>query len=392
MNLLKIAFFTLLFIGCNNINLKKFSPENEHKSLGLLDQPQEAKDIIGPKKFTLDDFYSNDSILLNKVDNVFNSLKVNERVAQMIITSSGKLGKSNKVVKKLVDKNNVGGVIFLGGTKKSLKDFIFKLNEISKNKNHLPLIYSIDAEPTLFNNRIKGTLKICNTSEIKTPKECDSIVKLINRELISIGIHQNLAPVCDISNQNEVIKNRSFGSDINNVIELSNQFISSTQSDNIIATAKHFPGHGLVKGDTHKQSVYIEGELRELEVYKSIIKSDVISIMISHITIKNNYKYGTNNLPSSCSKKIVTELLRNKMGFKGIIISDALNVMKAVNEIENAPLLASKAGCDMILMPKDELKTIKLILKEMEQNETYRKQVCQSVKKIIRLKVCLGLI
>ncbi len=250
----------------------------------------------------------------------------------------------------------------------------------------------MDAEPSLFNGRISGTEKIMNTIDIKTNEECDSIAHLINEELKALGIHQNFAPVCDISSNNEAIKNRSFGSDKKSVTELSRQFILSTQEDNIVATAKHFPGHGLVKGDTHKQSVYIDGELQEVDIYKPLIESGVISIMVAHITVLNNPLYDTKGLPATCSRTIVTDLLKNELDFKGIIISDALNIMKAVTILEKAPLKASMAGCDMILMPIDELETMNWILEEMKSNPIYKKQVEQSVKKIIRLKICLGLV
>jgi len=138
--------------------------------------------------------------------------------------------------------------------------------------------------------------------------------------------------------------------------------------------------------------VRIDGPLQEVANYKKIIEDGVLSIMIAHITIQNNEKYGTDGLPSSCSRKIITGLLKEEMGFKGVIISDALNIMKAVTILDNAPLLASKAGCDLILMPQNEQATIKAIIAEMEKDAMYKKQVIQSVKKIIRLKICAGLI
>jgi len=342
--------------------------------------------------FSLLDFYEHQPTLEHHVDKVFNSLNDATRVAQMIVTSAGELGKPDHTVLKLVKENKIGGVVFLKGTKQSHKRLIDNLNNISKSTNQLPLLYSIDAEPSLFNGRLEGTDPLMNTIDIKTVDQSDSIARIINKNLLEIGFRQNFAPVVDVSPQNEAIKNRSFGNDKNKVIELSKQFIETTQKQGIIATAKHFPGHGLVVGDTHKKSVYIDGKLQELDIYPPLIKAGVLSIMMGHITIINNKKYSTKGLPASCSKNIVTNLLKEQLGFKGLIITDALNIMKAVTIIDNAPLLASKAGCDMLLMPIDETKTINSILTEMENNEAYKQQVYQSVKKIIRLKICLGLI
>ncbi len=344
------------------------------------------------KQFNLQDFYDYNPILEHKVDVIFQSLTDSERVAQMIVTSAGELGKPNDVVKKLVKENKVGGVIYLKGTKESHKNLISELNKIAIQNNQLPLLHSMDAEPGLLKGRIKGSQQLPDAIEIKTVKECDSVTKIINRELLNIGVRQNFAPVVDISPNNEAIKSRSFGNDKNNVIQLSKTFIKTTQEEQIIATAKHFPGHGLVKGDTHKQSVYIDGALQELDIYKPLINSGVLSIMVAHITVKNNDKYSTNGLPASCSRNIVTDLLKNKLNFKGLVITDAMNIMKAVTIIKDAPLQASKAGCDMILMPVDETNTRDQILAAMNSDEAFKQQVYQSIKKIIRLKICLDLL
>ncbi|MEZ5022747.1 MAG: glycoside hydrolase family 3 N-terminal domain-containing protein [Chitinophagales bacterium] len=327
----------------------------------------------------------------HRVDEIFLSLNDTTRVAQMIVTSAGELGKPESVVIKLVKENKIGGIVFLKGTKENHKKMIENLNSIGTAQNQLPLLYSIDAEPSLFNGRLQGTDPMINTIDIKTVDQCDSIVSVINKDLLEIGFRQNFAPVVDVSPQNEAIKNRSFGSDKEKVIELSKQFIQTTQEQGIVATAKHFPGHGLVQGDTHKKSVYIDGELKELDVYPPLIEAGVLSIMMAHITIVNNSKYDTKELPASCSRNIVTGLLKEELGFKGLIITDALNIMKAVTIIDNAPLLASKAGNDMLLMPIDETATIHSILAEMANDANYQNQVYQSVKKIIRLKLFLGL-
>ncbi|MFT7071395.1 glycoside hydrolase family 3 N-terminal domain-containing protein [Patiriisocius sp. Uisw_017] len=342
--------------------------------------------------FSLENFYKYNPILEHQVDQVFYAMNDTTRVAQMVVTSAGELGKPEAVVLKLAQENKIGGVVFLKGTKESHKGMIDSLNAIAVAQNQLPLLFSIDAEPSLFNGRLQGTKPMMNTIDIKTTAQADSIATIINTEISEIGFHQNFAPVVDISPENEAIKNRSFGNDKANVIALSIQFIETSQRQGIIATAKHFPGHGLVTGDTHKKSVYIDGPLQEVAMYPPLIEAGVISIMMAHITIRNNPKYNTGDLPASCSKNIVTGLLKEELGFKGLVITDALNIMKAVTIIDNAPLIASKAGNDMLLMPIDETKTIASVLQEMQASEAYKTQVYESVKKIIRLKICSGLI
>jgi beta-N-acetylhexosaminidase len=125
--------------------------------------------------------------------------------------------------------------------------------------------------------------------------------------------------------------------------------------------------------------------------YKSLIENGVISIMVGHISVVNNTKYETQGLPSSCSKVIVTDLLKKGLGFKGIVITDAMN-MGALRSIENASLKAVEAGCDMILMEPNETKLLEDIYYKYKENKAFQNQIDQSVKKILRLKICLNLI
>ncbi|MGB6036637.1 MAG: glycoside hydrolase family 3 N-terminal domain-containing protein [Cryomorphaceae bacterium] len=345
----------------------------------------------GGKSLT-DLFFANDMLLDKQVEKYFLAMDEQSRVAQMIVTSAGDLGKTDKTVYHLAKDNQIGGVVFLKGTKEHHKVMIDSLNAISIANGYAPLVFSIDAEPSLFNSRLSGFEPVMKTIDIKTAAESDSIAALISSHLVELGFHHNFAPVCDLSPQNEAIKNRSYGSDRDHVVALSRSFIESSQKMGIVATAKHFPGHGLVKGDTHKKSVYIDGELKELDVYPPLIEAGVLSIMVAHITVLNNEKYGTDGLPASCSRTIVNDLLKEELGYEGLIVTDALNIMKAVTIIDNAPLLASKAGCDVLLMPIDEQETIESILAEMEKDADYKKQVYASVKKILRMKICLGIL
>ena len=189
----------------------------------------------------------------------------------------------------------------------------------------------------------------------------------------------------------DIINDRSFGNDSKKIVELASIFIKTTQDNNIIATAKHFPGHGNVKGDSHKELVFVDGKLTELETFKGIINAGVIAVMVGHIAVKNNSEYETGGLPSSLSPKIITDLLRHKLEFNGLIITDALN-MGAVTKIEKPSLKAALAGCDILLMPTDEVKLLNSILSEMNKNQEFKKQVYDSVKRIICAKICLGLI
>ena len=349
-------------------------------------QKNEVKGI----KFSLDDFYSSNAKLDSAVEQVFLALDGKERAGQMIITSAGTTGKPTRTVENLISKKAIGGVLLLSGEKKSLAELGKRFDSLAKVTGCLPLIFSSDAEPSLINRKIKGTQKVPNTIDLVTKSMCDSVAEIISGELLSMRIKHNFAPVLDMSPDNEAITNRTFGSKSSSVIELAGAFVETTQQKGIAATVKHFPGHGLVSGDTHSKLVVIDGEMREVNNYANFIKGGVISIMVGHIAVRNNELYNTDGLPASCSRVIVTDLLKNQMNFKGIVITDAMN-MGALKSIDNASLKAVEAGCDLILMEPGELKLLDQIYSKYQSDDKFRKQIDKSVRKIIRLKLCLDL-
>jgi beta-N-acetylhexosaminidase len=345
---------------------------------------------IGVIQYSLSDFYSDNSEIDQRVREIFEGLDEKVRIGQMIVTSAGTNGKPTSVVENLIKKQSVGGVLLLGGDKHVLKNLAAKFDSLAKAGGALPLLYSADAEPSLINRKIKGTQTVPNAIDLLTESASDSVASIIAKELLSMKIRHNFAPVLDLSPDNVAITNRTFGSNSDRVIALATAFIRRTQQEEIVATAKHFPGHGLVSGDTHQSLVAIDGEMKEVPNYQPLIDLGVISIMVGHIAVINNEIYNTHGLPSSCSSLIVTELLKKKLGFKGIVITDAMN-MGALKQIENASLRAVEAGCDMILMEPNETKLLEAIYAKYKVDKDFKEQVDSSVRKIIRLKVCLNL-
>lgn len=346
---------------------------------------------IEETRFSLNDFYKSSPDLEKRVNTIYEGLSRQERASQMIITAAGRYGKPHEEVKKLVSENIVGGVLLLNGTKEGFTELVGQLNNLSAKNGGVPQIFSADAEPSLINNKIKGTKEVPKTASIETAEESKKVATSISNELLNIGINHNYAPVIDISQSNEAIGNRSYGTEPLKVIKLAMAFMERSQEMDIATTIKHFPGHGNVKGDTHEKLVFIDGEMTELQNYSPFIDAGVASIMVAHLAVKNNKEYGTNGLPASCSRKIVTELLRDEMKFEGLIITDAMN-MGALKKFGNAPFLAAQAGCDMILMPTDERKLNTELQKALTDKSALRTQIENSIKRVIRLKVCLGLI
>jgi beta-glucosidase-like glycosyl hydrolase len=191
----------------------------------------------------------------------------------------------------------------------------------------------------------------------------EKIANAIAKEMKSIGIHWNLAPVCDINSnpKNPVINIRSFGEDKNIVSKNVVDYINGLHKENIISCAKHFPGHGDTETDSHTAFPVITKSLQELEQNEMIpfveaIKSGVKSIMLGHLIVKS-----ISELPMSLSNEAV-KYLRNKLNFNGLILTDALD-MQAITDTygDDAPLLAFKAGVDIILMPENPMLVIEQI-------------------------------
>jgi len=251
-------------------------------------------------------------------------------------------------------------------------------------------LYSADAEPSLVNRKINGSMPVKKAAEITSLQELTEVANSISKDLNDIGINYNFAPVVDVAG-NATVGYRGFGNNPSQLIPWSNTFIQEMQNKNIIATAKHFPGHGLVSGDTHASLQTIDGELKEVKNYPELISNGVLSIMVAHIAVMNNAKYSTDGLPATCAPKIVRELLINELKFRGLIVTDAMNMGGVVN----VPKCASKAvsaGCDIILMPVDANKAHKEIIDLYRKDAEFKKQVEISAKKVIRMKLALGLL
>jgi beta-N-acetylhexosaminidase len=348
------------------------------------------KERVKQTDFQLSDFLEENVDLDEKVDLQFKKMSDSALVAQLIMPATGRLGLPKEDIEKYTKKGIIGGVLMLNGTVDEFTTWIKEFEGINKKKGYLPFLYSADAEPSLVNRKITGSTQVKKAQEVKSLEEATEVAKLISADLNKIGINYNFAPVVDVST-NATVGYRGFGAKKENLMPWSKAFISETQKNNIIATAKHFPGHGLVSGDTHKSLQTINGELNELENYPPLIDDGVLSIMIAHIAIQNNKQYDTKGMPATTSETVVTELLRKKLGFKGLIVTDAMN-MGGVSKVPNASEKAINAGCDIVLMPLDIEKSFQDIYTRMKKDSEFRAKVEQAAKRVIRMKVCLGLV
>jgi len=383
--------FCLLFIFVFFASVPCFAHtrEGETGETGLEDF---LESLRGKEGFSLSDYYSDSYLLDSYVETIISLTPDQDLVSQLIITSSGGYGRRPDFALKLIEEKKVGGTIFFENSITEIKELANKYMQAAINSNSILLpLFSIDGEPTLITKRFYKKVVLPYSEYIESPDECRYIARDISLLLKNWGVHVNYAPVCDLSQNRAIIGNRSFGDSVEKVSRYASIFIRTTQSYGISATAKHFPGHGSMEGDTHRRLVISKGLPPELTIFQTAIDSGVIFVMVGHIAIEGDEYFDTNGKPSTLSRKIVTGLLRDGMGFKGIIITDAMT-MRAAKIFDDPELKAIDAGVDMILMPNDELSLLDALMKRVKNDVDFRFRIMDSVRRIVRLKACLGLI
>lgn len=326
------------------------------------------------------------------VDSVFNSLTEEERIAQlfMIAAYSNKDMYYESNLIKSVKKFKPGGIIFFQGDYYRQAILTNTLQDSSKT----PLLIGIDGERGL-GSRLKNTIKFPEQMTLGAIQDNNLIYEMgreIGRQCKELGIHINFAPVADINNNpnNPVINTRSFGEDKYNVANKCAAYMNGLQDEGIIAVAKHFPGHGDTNKDSHITLPIIShniNHLYEFELYpfKHLIDSKIEGVMIGHISLKALDKSGKS---ASLSHKIVTNLLKEKLGFKGLCFTDALNMGAIYNKSTESHIYADafKAGNDILLFPVNIEKAILSIKEHIKKGEISINEVNLRCKKILNAK------
>lgn len=297
---------------------------------------------------------------------------------------------------KLVKDEKVGGLIFFKGNILNEAMLINKMQKLAD----VPLLVASDFERGLAMRLTDAIEFPYNMAVAATgnPHYAYLMGKDISDECRALGVYQNYAPVADINNNpdNPIINIRSYSEDKKIVSEFCDAFIKGAEEENILTTAKHFPGHGDTKIDSHQELPVIDGDCVELmnnELFPFInsIQSGVHCIMVGHLNVPAFDS--TKNLPATLSKPIITGLLKNKLGFDGLIATDAMN-MSAVTKYFSAgeaTVKAVEAGIDLILMPPDEEVAINAIYNAVKSGEISEDRIDFSVRKILAAKKWLKL-
>ena len=332
------------------------------------------------------------------VDSIYSSMTLKEKVGQLFViqafSNKNKNHKDNII--NIIRNNNIGGIIFSKGSAHKQVD----LTNDFQSESSIPLLIGMDAEWGL-NMRLDSTFSFPWNMTLGAIKD-NNLIRQVGRSIADhckrIGVNFNFAPVVDINTNpdNPIIGNRSFGESTQNVSSKSLNFMRGQQEMNILSSAKHFPGHGDTSTDSHKTLPFISHDKKrilktELKPFKTLINNGLESVMIAHLEVPSLEK--TKGLPSTLSYSIVTSLLKNTLGFKGLIITDALE-MKGLSNFKskgNLDMLAFKAGNDILLMSANVSEGIKAIVDEYNLGEISEERLSYSVKKILKAKYKVGL-
>lgn len=330
------------------------------------------------------------------VDSVYNSLTPEQRVGQLI---NVRVNQPNKpyftYIQPLIEKYNIGGVTFFRTDAEPLMRQVNEWQMVAQT----PLMVAIDGEWGLgmrLNDGISYPYQM-TLGAIQNQSLIGEMGAQIAEQCHRIGVNINFAPDVDVNNEpkNPVIGMRSFGSDPKSVAQRGTQYALALQNNGVLPTMKHFPGHGDTKTDSHETLPKVDKKLKELkqtELYpfNYLLEQGVAGVMVGHLYMPAIEP--EKNLSSSISKNVVTGLLKNEMGFEGIIFSDAMDMKGAYHGLhpDSVGFRAMMAGIDVVLMPLNPENTIKHIVNQLDR-EDVAIRVEESCKKILRYKYRLGI-
>ena len=331
-----------------------------------------------------------------------------EKAAQLFVITPEALTEYSLVTiagdatKEALTEYPVGGLVYLSAnlqSKQQVQDMLKGVQKMSMDRIGLPLFLCVDEEggtvARVASNPELGVTDVGNMSEIGASgdvNQAGQAGEAIGTYLSELGFNVDFAPVADVlgSPDYELLKYRSFGSVPQMVSDMSLALRRGLEHHGVQAVYKHFPGHGFASGDSHEGYVQVTKSLSELKAtdlvpYQNAIKDGLSWIMVGHISLPNATD---EELPASLSPEIITKLLREEMGYDGIVITDAME-MGAIAEnysSAEASVKAIEAGCDMILMPGDFRAAYEAVLEAIKSGRISQERLDTSLTRILRNK------
>ena len=332
------------------------------------------------------------------VDARYDAMDIDEKLGQlfMVMIASDQSKKDFDFVESLIEKEHIGGIIFsTGGPVRQAK-----LTNRFQSAATLPLLVGMDAEWGL-SMRLDSTYSFpwnMTLGAITDNTIVQDVGRRIGEHAKRLGVHINFAPDIDINTNpnNPIIGNRSFGEDRENVANKGAAFMKGMEGAGVLSSGKHFPGHGDSATDSHKALPVINfdrARLDSVELYpfQQLINKGLSSVMVGHLEVPALEL--KKELPSSLSEQIISGLLKEEMGFKGLVFTDALNMKGVTAHGKNgdAELAAFMAGNDILLMPLDVKKAKEKLAKAYSKGNITEERLSESVKKILMAKYKVGL-
>ena len=332
------------------------------------------------------------------VDSMFSTMTIDQKIGQLFMVQAySNLDEKHSIgIDSLIEKYHIGGLIFMQGT--PIKQA--ELTNRYQSKAKTPLLIGFDGEWGL-DMRLKNTYRFpwnMTLGAIRNNKLIEDFGIQLGKHCKRLGIQMNFAPVVDVNTnpENPIIGNRSFGESRENVTEKSISFIKGMQSQKILSSAKHFPGHGDTSTDSHKTLPVLEYEFErldsiELYPYKELIQNSLTSVMVAHLSVKALEP--NSQLPTSLSYNVISNLLKKELKFNGLILTDALNMKGAADYAEpgDIDLAALLAGNDILLIPENVPSSILKIKSALENKIITEERINYSVEKILKAKYWAGL-
>lgn len=332
------------------------------------------------------------------VTNTYNKLSLEEKIGQLFMVAAYSGGKNynEPAITKLIENKQIGGLIFMQGTP---EEQAIQTNKYQRMAN-VPLLLAMDAEWGL-GMRLTGVKDFPRQMLLGATRDTEIVYKMgaaIAAQCNRLGVHVDFAPVVDVNNNpnNPVINARSFGENKYVVSRLAIAYMNGLQKNGVMACAKHFPGHGDTDADSHKDLPFINKSLIQLDTleffpFKKIIAAGVQSMMVAHLEVPALEK--GKQLPTSLSYNTITKTLKQDLGFKGLVFTDALDMKGVAKYFQpgEVDVRAFKAGNDVLLFSQNVPVAIEKIKAALDNGEVTMQQLETSVKKILAAKYDAGL-
>lgn len=331
------------------------------------------------------------------VDSVLHKLKKRHKIAQLFFvrahTNKGQAFEDS--VGLVIKRERIGGLVFFQGGPGRQAILTNKYQALART----PLLIASDGEWGL-GMRLDSTIAYPYQMALGAIQDKELIYKMgleVSKDYKRIGMQMNLSPDVDINNnpKNPIINYRSFGEDKYNVAVKGGAYLKGMQDGGLLVTLKHFPGHGDTDVDSHydlPQLNFTKARLDSLEIYpfKELIREGAAGVMIAHMNIPS--LDSTANLPSTLSKPIVTDLLKGELGFRGLIVTDAMEMKGVVKNFKDgeADVMGVIAGNDILELSENSKRAVKLVRQAVRDGRISMERIDESVRKILIAKYWSG--